>query len=78
MRYACGSASKAGPRPSLPQVIGTKQLLQIVWGFRPTPISTTLAAFDTAFEYLTMTRRGPALDADPQPIAERLGLWSDV
>ena len=30
--------------------------------FRPTPISTTLAAF----EDLSMTRRGPALDADPQ------------
>jgi len=48
-------------------VIGTKQLLQIDWGFRPTPISTTLAGFDTAFEYLSMTRRGPALDADPHP-----------
>jgi len=62
----CGSASKAGPRPFLPQVIGTKQLSQIDWEFRPTLISTTLAAFDTAFEYLSMTRRGPALDADPQ------------
>ena len=41
----CGSASKAGPRPSLPQVIKTKQLSQIDWGFRPTPISTTLSAF---------------------------------
>ena len=61
-----GSASNAGPRPFLPQVIGTKQLSQIDWEFRPTLISTTLAAFDTAFEYLSMTRRGPALDADPQ------------
>ena len=61
----CGSASKEGPRPFLPQVIGTKPLSQIDWGSRPTPISTTLAAFDAAFEYLSMTRRGPALDADP-------------
>jgi hypothetical protein len=35
------------------------------WGLHPTPNSTTIAAFDTAFEYLCMTRRGPALDADP-------------
>ena len=62
----CGSASKAGPRPFRPQVIGTKQLSQIDWGFCSTPISTILAAFDTTFEYLSMTRRGPALDADPQ------------
>ena len=34
-------------------------------GFRPTPISTTLTNIETAFEYLSMTRRGPALDADP-------------
>jgi len=65
MVLECGSASKAGPRPFLPQVIETKQLSQINWGFRPTPISTTLAAFDTVFEYLSMTRLGPALDADP-------------
>jgi len=67
---------QSGTRQFLPQVIGTKQLSQIDWGFRPTPISTTLAAFDTAFEYLSMTRRGTALDADPQsqrdPLLARL------
>ena len=67
----CGLASKAGPRPFLPQVTGTKPLSEIDWGSRPTPISTTLAAFDTVFEYLSMTRRGPALDADPH--AKRFG-----
>ena len=29
---ACGSASKAGPRPFRPQVVGTKRLSQIGWG----------------------------------------------
>ena len=44
----CGSASKVGPRPLLPQVIGTKQLSQIDWGsarrrFRPPlPLLTRL------------------------------------
>ena len=61
----CGLASKAGPRPFLPQMIETKRLSQINWGFRPTPISITIAAFDTVFEYLSITWRGPALDADP-------------
>ena len=47
-RRMCGLASKAGPRPFLPQVIGTKQLSQIDWGsvrrrFRPPlPLLTRL------------------------------------
>ena len=49
----CGLASKAGPRPFLPQVTGTKPLSEIDWGSRPTPISTTLAAFGTIFEYVS-------------------------
>ena len=51
--YCCGSASEAGPCPFLPQVIGRKQLSQIDWGFHSAPISTTLAAFGTIFEYVS-------------------------
>jgi len=51
-----GSASKAGPRPFRPQVIGTKRLSQIGWGLRSAPISTTIAAFGTIFEYVSTSR----------------------
>ena len=52
----CGSASKAGPRPFRPQVVDTKRLSQIGGGFRSAPISTTIAAFGTIFEYVDTSR----------------------
>jgi len=47
-------------------LVGTKRLSQIGWGFRSAPISTTLAAFGTIFEYVSTSRLGLALDADSQ------------
>jgi len=54
--FQCGSASKAGPRLFRPQVVGKKRLSQTGWGVHSAPISTTLAAFGTIFEYVSTSR----------------------